>query len=344
MALLQGDKIAVGFAKEATRGTENETAGDMFWLITTENPNIEPKKEETMLEDIQGTTVDAAGFVIDREVYENTVPVRTTVRSLPIVLRSILSNYKKTSVQGQGGAIDHRFRVNNNDTQPPSYTMGYAQTGFTPDDYAFLMTVVNKISMTFPNAGTPMTSFDTLSREMVKKTGAKYSPEYHTDDISFQHSMAELRIADNLTKLDDDSSILPFNEASLEIMNNAQGRPTANDTKFRDIVSLLKSATMSITLDKMSNDWWDFVHNGGYKAVRITLTDTRTTIGTNTHNSITITAPRVGLMTRPETRPRAEIVTEQLDFKCYQDNTTPSAGEANRFLEVVVRNEITADY
>lgn len=313
-----------GIGLESTRGTAVDPT---FWVHQTE-ADFDDVFEKVQDESALGVNMNTSESVKTKQYANWNIGGILAANSIWIFLKSLLGSVTSAETAGTG-AYSHAFSTDNVNSKP-SYTIS-KKTPIGGLRYALGVTESLGISA---NVGEAVI----MSAGTRAKAGASASlTKSYTADNKFYWKHVTIKLADTVAGLDGASAVCIENFELNITQELEDGFCFGSGVDLSDIFNKGFSIDGSITKKKTDETYKDYVKNETYKAMRIEIIDTDTTIGVSDNPTIKIDIARVSFEEHAQDGGLNDIVRENITLKWHYD----LANSAD--LDITVINE-TASY
>jgi len=297
-----------GIAKEAVRGTAEATA--TFYLPKV-SLSIDDAIEQIVDESSTGVIEDSPNAVTVARFAEGEIEGNISDRSFGLLLLAALGSVGTTG-PSQTTVYTHAFSVLQN-AQHPSLTL------FLDDenqDYRYALGVLTSLDI-----DVMLGQFARYKAAFRSKVGATatISPSYGTEN-PFLPQHGSVAIATNLAGLGA-ASPLNIRSVKLTVMKNAEDDRKRGSLDPVDILAKQISVEGSLELIFNDNTFKTEMLTDVARAMRIRLTNTDVTIGTNLNPQLTFDLAKVKFSKFERKYANNDIVTASVDFKAFYSTT-----------------------
>lgn len=316
-----GKLVNVGYGVESTRGTPVAIAGRQPKTTLT----VQDKSESVMDENSRGHIVDAITSDIVKKWAEGAIEGRAYVNALGYLLYSLLGSVNTAS---SGGAYVHTFSMANAN-QHKSLTIGVKD----PDlQLRHALCMIESLTLSIDNAGEL-----TFSASFKGKLGTTTTHTVsYTTDYGLLGKHGAIKLATDLTGLGA-ASALPIKSFDITISKNLEMDYVVGSVEPADIYNTL--FTIEGNIEAILDDnatYKDVSFSDTPKALRLTVEDTNTTIGTSENPKLNIDLARVKLIDWVPNLANNEIVKQTIKFKGFYSMSDAEA------IEVELTNTTSA--
>lgn len=300
MSKFIGKLVNVGYGLESTRGTPVAVAYRQPNVTLT----IQDKSESVMDENSRGNIVDAVTSDIVKKWAEGNIEGRAYINGLGYLLRCLLGS---VSTSASGGAYVHTFSMANDNTHK-SLTIGVDD----PDtEVRHALCMIESVTLEINNAG-ELTFSATFKGKLAAST--THTVSYATD-YGLLGKHGAVKLATDLTGLAA-ASALPIKSLSLTISKNLEMDYVVGSVEPADIYNTVFSIEGNIeALLSDKTTYKDVSFGDTPKALRLTVEDTNTTIGSSENPKLEIDLARVKLIDWSPNYSKNEIVKQTIKFK-----------------------------
>lgn len=295
-----GKLVNVGYGVESTRGTPVAVSHRQ----PKTNLTFQDMLEHIIDENSIGNVVDAHGADIVKKWSEGAIEGRVYVNALGYILYSLLGTCNTAS---SGGAYVHTFTLNNSNTHK-SLTIGMED----PDNETrFALAMLESLTLDITNAGELTFSATFKGKASASTT---HTVSYATD-YGLLGKHAVVKLATNLAGLGA-AAAMDVKSFSITFSKNLEMDYVLGDVEPGDIYNTVFSIEGNIEaiLNDVA-DYKDVAFADTAKALRITVDDANTIIGTSETPGIEIDLAKVKLTNWTANRSNSEIVKQTIQFK-----------------------------
>lgn len=300
MSKFIGKLVNVGYWLESTRGTPVAVG---YWQPQV-TLTVQDKMETIMDENTRGNIVDAVTSDIVKKWSEGAIEGRAYVSGLGYLLRCLLG---AVSTASSGGAYIHSFTMAL-DNSHKSLTLGIDD----PDtEVRHALCMIESVTLEINNAGELTFSADFKGK---LSTSTTHTVTYATD-YGLLGKHGAVKLATDISGLTW-ATALPIKSLSLTISKNLEMDYVVGSVEPADIyntVFSLEGSIEALLSDKAT--YKDVAFGDTPKALRITVEDTDTTIGTSENPKLEIDLARVKLVDWSPNYSKSEIVKQTIKFK-----------------------------
>lgn len=301
-----GRKVDVGIGRESVRGT---AVAPTYWI---------PKIDFTFDEKVTkvrsaagiGTIQDSEEAFVVEKWGEGEMSGEVRDKSFGLILLSLLGGI--STAGPTDSAYTHSFSIQD-DAQHDSVTLTVVDPNST-ERYALVM--VSSLELT-------QALDDTLKFRctFMGKTSkqASASPTY-TTDYKFTKSELTFKLAANLAALGAASSI-SLKSLDLSINANVVMDNVLGSAEPEDFLNQQFSIEGSFSLNYEDETYKEYMRQNTSRAMEMTWTSTRDTIGAATRPSLSLKFPKVDFFDWEPDNSLDVIVPQSISFKCNQDLT-----------------------
>lgn len=294
----------VGIAKEAVRGTPESAA--TFWLPKTAlsyDDAIQQVVDEASL----GVLEDSPNAAVVAKSGEGDIEGNITDKSFGLLLLSTLGAVATTG-PSQTTVYTHTFSVLQS-AQHPSLTLFQEDPN---QDYKYALAMMDSLELDFM-----VGQFSKYKASFRSKAGATatLTPSYTAENY-FLPQHGSLGYAANLAGLSSPTTI-GVRSVKLKVDNNVEDDRKLGSNDPADILNKQFAVTGSLELVFNDETFKTEMLADTSKAIRIRLTNSDVTIGTNLNPQLTIDLAKVKFGSFKRNYSNNDIVTAAVDFKAF---------------------------
>jgi len=309
-----GKLVNVSYGVESTRGT---AVAASYWQPKM-TLTVQDKSESVMDENSRGHIVDAITSDIVKKWAEGAIEGRAYVNALGYLLYSLLGS---VNTAASGGAYVHTFSLLGTSNQHKSLTIGVKD----PDlQLRHALCMIESLTLSIDNAGEL-----TFSASFKGKLGTTttHTVSYSTD-YGLLGKHGAIKLATDLSGLGA-ASALAIKSLELTISKNLEMDYVVGSVEPADIYNTLFTIEGNIEAILDSTATYKDVSFGDTpKALRITVEDTATTIGSSENPKLNIDLARVKLIDWSPNWSNNEVVKQTIKFKGFYSMSDAEAIEA----------------
>lgn len=304
MSKFIGRLADIGIAKEASRGTAESAA--TFWLPKTAL-SYDDTIQQVMDESSLGVVEDSPNAVIVAKSGEGDIEGNITDKSVGLLLLAALGSVSTTG-PSESTVYTHTFSVLES-AQHPSLTLFQEDPN---QDYKYALAMIDSLELDIG-----VGQFSKYKATFRSKAGATatLTPSYSVENY-FLPQHGSLGYASSLSGLGSATTV-NIRSLKLKIENNVEDDRKIGSTDPADILN--KQFAVSGSLELVFNDetFKTQMLADTAQAVRIRLTNSDVTIGTDLHPQLTIDLAKVKYGSFKRNYNSNDIVTGAVDFKAF---------------------------
>lgn len=323
----------IGLARQAARDTADGTAN--YWMRKL---SFTPgrQSEHVMDESAIGVTAETSGVDVTRRWAEPSMEVYVDINAWGLVEYANSETYAVETTSGETAVYDHTFKVGTSSN--PSNLLTINSEDPTLGDLDFADTIINGITMNMNTNARLNATIDAVSQYPASgsSTSAIATPQY------FYGRQVTVEMAATVSAFS--SSTFGATGVTFTRSNNVDtGEGSAfqlGNIDIADHVMQSKSAELTIGKVLTNSTYLDYDKAATTRAVRLTVSDTATTLGTAANPTIQITFPLVSVKSEQSGDNNARRMENLTITPHYGENDDESA---SYLYKVVVTNTV-ADY
>lgn len=322
MSNFSGRKVAIGLAKEATRGTPVTPSYWMGWMST----DIDDLAKTQLNESAVNVLDKNAGAEIVEITGGGKIDGIVTDQSFGLILYSLLGSCSSALHSTETVVYDHTFTESQlNDSQSLTITRKDPNV-----DQQFAMAMIKSLELDVVAGDYVKMSSDWVTQPSAVGTDTTaFVQENH-----FTSKMASLKLATNLAGLTGATPILA-KDIKLTIDKGVNPYFIIGQNNPSDIFAQEMTVKGDFTLLYTDDTYKTLRFNNTPQAVEIILENSGITIGSSSHPTITFTLPQVFLTEWKPAQPIDGMVEQTITFE-----GTFSIGSAY-MIEAVLTNLVT---
>ena len=305
MSKFLGRTLNFGLAKEGTRGTKETTVD--YW-VPLKSYGIDEKVDKAIDEAPIGVIERSGEVAILRKYTEGDVSVQLGVDSIGLAFYGLFGTCTTSAATPEASVYTHVFSV--------AQTVIHQSLSLFKKDGAYQkvypLAMINSFKLDIDIGADEHLGADIgfLAQEGITDTS---SPSYSAETV-FVPRMAKIKIATNLAGLSA-ADELCIKKVSLNINQKVQGDYTfCGGTSMDDVNNLDMEVAGELTLNLADATYLNYMLNNDYKALRIEIEDTGTTIGLVTNPKITIDLAKVYFIDHKEDITFDELGSQTIGF------------------------------
>jgi len=298
-----GRKIQVGLAKETVRGT---AAAPTYWLDLA-NITVEDEFEHVTDDNSIGTIEDAKDIKVTKKFAKGELGGKVPDKSFGLILLSSLGSVASAAKIAPNAVVyDHTFTVGQT-AQHQSLTVEAKNPN---EQLAFANAVVGGIEIK-----AELNKYVEFKADLIAKTGAAAvnTPTYSAEN-NFIAKDISVKLATDLAGLGAASAI-SVKSVNIKIDSNVESDDVLGSVDPADFLNKQFGITGSIELHYDATTYKALALAGTQKALRISMTDTGTTIGTSANPGLQIDLAKVKLTEWKRSSGANEVIKQTLNFK-----------------------------
>ena len=306
MAKFIGRRIAVGIAPEAVRGTGVSATH----LLAKTNLALEDKADKARSGEGMGNIAgDGSQAIVAMQKAEGEIEAELGAKSFPIVLRSVLGSAISTAAEGTG--YKHTVDLAENNI----HNTFSIQLDDPNGDLIFEGCMVDSFELTV--TAEDIVKWSAGIKSFVSRGSSFDATALKALDYKFVGRDLILKVAAATTDLAAATAIC-VKDLKFTINKNADYDNCLGSLEPEDILNKQITIQGSITLNYEDRTWRDYMLNGDYKAVGITLKQSRDDAG-DQDPTFYLELPRVDFSEWESQRGNDEIVTQTINFNALLD-------------------------
>ena len=283
MSKFLGRTLNFGVGKDSPRGT----LGTVAYWVPLKAYSINRKVDKAVDEAPVGSIEYSGDIAVLRKYVAGDVSVQLGVNSLGLFFYNLFGEVASATDTPESGVQTHTFNV--------AQTVTHQALSLFKKDGAFQvgypLGMINTFGLSIDIGGDEHLSADI--NFLAKDADASTSPPNYASETVFVPRMAKVNIATDLTGLDA-AADLSIKVVSLNFDKKAQADYSlASGASMEDNNNLNFEISGTLELNLTDTTYRDYVLDNSYKALRLEIEDTGTTIGAATSPRIRIDLAKV---------------------------------------------------
>jgi hypothetical protein len=316
-----GRKVAVGLAKEATRGTAVTPA---FWVRHL-GANFMDQVEKMNNESAMGVVAKINDSATVKEWAEGTIEGKVTVDTFGLIL---LGMFGTVSSVANGSGYDHTATISESST-PTALTTTIVDPN---EDLAHALTTLSSLEVS-----AEVGDYVKFSANAIAKKGASASSTVaYTDETEFTAAHMSLKLVNEGTAPSTGTAI-EVKSAKLNINREVSPYFAFGSTEMNDTNTGAVDVTGEMVLRYTNTDYKDLWRADTKQAMELKMENTNVDLGGGLNPSLTFTLPKVSLSEWSRSDDMDNVIEQTVGFQGQFDATTA------KLIEAVLTNG-TASY